>query len=99
MKYYPHTLKDLILQCVKDRALRKQLMVYIAYGLATIHKEGLAHNDLKPANIFISKVGIPKIGYFGLATAMFATDMRGTRDFAAPEMFNPKRCYGDKVHG
>ncbi|KAI9184273.1 mitosis inhibitor protein kinase swe1 [Blastocladiella emersonii ATCC 22665] len=38
----------------------------IADGLFWIHSRGLAHLDLKPANLFITHEGVCKIGDFGL---------------------------------
>ncbi len=49
----------------QDEALR--LAFGIAGGLASAHAHEVIHGDLKPANVFVSVDGIPKILDFGLA--------------------------------
>jgi len=46
-----------------------------ARGLQSIHEQNLIHQDIKPSNVLMTEVGIPKITDFGLARTRFcATD-------------------------
>ena len=57
--------------------------------MKSIHNCGFIHLDLKPANIFITRGGVLKIGDFGLATtwpAQRGTDGEGDREYIAPEI-------------
>lgn len=72
-----------------------QLIVDVADALHAAHSLGIVHRDVKPANIFLSAHGPPRLGDFGLAlTAEQASDpLRltragttvGTAEYAAPE--------------
>lgn len=50
------------------------LIEHIARGLAYAHKEGFAHADLKPGNIFLSHKGTVKVLDFGIAQAIRGAD-------------------------
>ncbi|KAJ3315686.1 hypothetical protein HDV04_002100 [Boothiomyces sp. JEL0838] len=62
----------------------------ITKGLAHIHSLGIAHLDIKPANIFITANGRLKIGDFGLAckVPVVTGDHEGDRTYLAPEMLS-----------
>lgn len=68
--------------------------IQICDALATAHRAGLIHRDLKPGNIMITDRGVPKIVDFGLAKPAFenAEDTLtgagvavGTAGYMAPE--------------
>jgi hypothetical protein len=69
------------------------LVARIARGLQAAHSAGLAHCDLKPANVLITDRGEPKIADFGVAVRLAGADGQsayqrlGSLAFVAPEQF------------
>ncbi len=49
----------------------------IAEGLAAIHQLGIVHRDIKPDNILIDPLGMPKISDLGLARMVDDADAQG----------------------
>lgn len=81
-----------------------KLVAAIADGVQAAHTVGLIHADLKPANIVLTKDGIPKVVDFGLATSLQAPwfSLAGSPDntpqpvagnlaFIAPEQFRAEQ--------
>jgi serine/threonine protein kinase len=64
----------------------------IATALDTLHREGLVHRDVKPANIMVDESGASFLTDFGLAKGDAATVLTrpghvvGTLDYLAPEV-------------
>lgn len=86
-------------QLLADRSLTiaeiLRLAMHTAQGLHAIHWAGLVHNDIKPANLFVTATGV-RIVDFGLATPFPAEappakdrpwkdSVFGTADYIAPE--------------
>ena len=59
---------------VGEAKLLESQFLKISEGLAHIHASGMAHNDIKPENIFIGKENQPKIGDFGCARIVRKAD-------------------------
>jgi serine/threonine protein kinase len=85
-QYQPRTLAH-------DLAERRRLSIgecirlgaSIASALDFLHRQGLIHRDVKPANIIFVN-GFPKLVDAGLVTEMFKTGSRvGTEGYIAPE--------------
>lgn len=66
--------------------LVKDIIFQILSGLAYIHKQGVSHNDLKPANILLFADGVVKLADFGACGNTFKG--RGTPAFVSPQIAN-----------
>lgn len=44
-----------------------EFFIKVSIGVGYLHKEDVIHLDLKTSNIFISKDGNIKVGYFGIS--------------------------------
>ncbi len=89
-----HTLRDTIGKEAPLSAARTlALLEPVVSALASAHRAGLIHRDVKPENVLIADDGRVKVADFGLAKAMSATTQHtatgvliGTVSYVAPEL-------------
>lgn len=67
----------------------------ILQGLEHLHRSGIVHSDLKPANILLDN-GVPRLSDFGISrvskhTNTMSQTIAGTLKYMAPECFDGKR--------
>jgi serine/threonine-protein kinase len=64
-----------------------QIAKQVCRGLGAVHRAGIVHGDLKPANIVVMTGGIAKLTDFGVARArrQAATPFAGTPPYMSPE--------------
>jgi len=89
-----HTLRDTIGKEAPLSAARAlALLEPVVSALASAHRAGLIHRDVKPENVLIADDGRIKVADFGLAKAVTATTQHtatgvliGTVSYVAPEL-------------
>jgi NIMA (never in mitosis gene a)-related kinase len=62
-----------------------------ASGLALkhVHSANILHRDLKSQNIFLTRTGVVKLGDFGIAKVLDATDDQARTQIGTPYYLSP----------
>jgi serine/threonine protein kinase len=71
---------------------KEHLLHDILDGVDYLHHRGILHNDLKPDNILINKLGNARIIDFGLSSSydsIYTGVIGGSEGFTAPEILHP----------
>ena len=74
----------------------RRLGAALAEALAAIHRAGLVHRDLKPANVILAADG-PRVVDFGIARAMEAGTLTGSRVLGTPHFMAPEQALGTAI--
>jgi serine/threonine protein kinase len=96
MEYLPGLPLDYIIERTQKLSVSRVLdiILQVCAGLDYAHKQGVVHQDIKPANLFVQPNDRVKIVDFGLASSSGDLDsgLRGTIFYSPPELIE-----GDSV--
>ena len=84
------SLSDMIKQQTLDERSIARIGLHVLRGLVALHRAGVVHRDVKPANILVADDGSIFLVDFGIArivgdTSLTGQSIVGTPDFLAPE--------------
>jgi len=82
------------------RSLRQRLehLAQAASGLARAHANGIAHCDLKPENMMVTRDGLVKVLDFGLARLTGSRDATGPRFEGTIGYMSPEQVAGGSIN-
>eukprot|EP00931_Biecheleriopsis_adriatica_P093114 TRINITY_DN66869_c0_g1_i1.p1 TRINITY_DN66869_c0_g1~~TRINITY_DN66869_c0_g1_i1.p1 ORF type:complete len:397 (-),score=83.05 TRINITY_DN66869_c0_g1_i1:231-1373(-) len=67
------------------------VLVQLAMALQYIHERRILHRDLKSRNVFLTRLGIVKLGDFGIAKVLSSASIAQTR-IGTPAYLPPEMC-------
>ena len=91
MEYIEGEPLDAFLAANPSPARRKALLQDILDGVEYLHRRDIIHNDLKPANILVTRTGTARIIDFGLSAStdsIYRGCLGGTDGYSAPEILH-----------
>ncbi|KAF7314512.1 Protein kinase domain-containing protein [Mycena kentingensis (nom. inval.)] len=80
-----------------DESKAKEWFKFLLSGVEFLHKRGVVHNDIKPANILLSSKNIPVLVDFGFAEkydTKSSTAFHSNLSYGTPEYLSPERARG-----
>ena len=69
-----------------------RIFVQICLALKHVHNANILHRDLKSQNIFLTLKGMIKLGDFGIAKVLDATDDQARTQIGTPYYLSPEIC-------
>lgn len=69
-----------------------RIFVQICLALKHVHSANILHRDLKSQNIFLTQKGVVKLGDFGIAKVLDATDEQARTQIGTPYYLSPEIC-------
>ncbi|KAF5382497.1 hypothetical protein D9615_003045 [Tricholomella constricta] len=80
-----------------DEIKAREWFRFLLSGVEFLHKRGVVHNDIKPANILLSHKNIPVLVDFGFAEKYDVTSttaFHSNLSYGTPEYLSPERARG-----
>ncbi|KAJ6508433.1 hypothetical protein C8R45DRAFT_967415 [Mycena sanguinolenta] len=80
-----------------DESKAREWFRFLLSGVEFLHKRGVVHNDIKPANILLSTKNIPVLVDFGFAEkydTKSTTAFHSNLSYGTPEYLSPERARG-----
>jgi len=81
--YYEYSLHHALKKGMHGEEWAREIAKGLCYGLIYMHKQNMAHRDIKPGNIMLKDANTPIIIDFGLCDTKHPYN--GTSDYLAPE--------------
>lgn len=69
-----------------------RIFVQICLALRHVHNANILHRDLKSQNIFLTQKGMVKLGDFGIAKVLDASDDQARTQIGTPYYLSPEIC-------
>mmetsp|Transcript_10718 Transcript_10718/g.17474 ORF Transcript_10718/g.17474 Transcript_10718/m.17474 type:complete len:1278 (-) Transcript_10718:2028-5861(-) len=69
-----------------------RIFVQICLAMKHVHSQNILHRDLKSQNVFLTSAGVVKLGDFGIAKVLDATDDQARTQIGTPYYLSPEIC-------
>lgn len=75
-------------------------LIPLADAIARLHRQGVVHNDIKPANVLFTAKGRPVLADFGIARALGEPAPQGSLGYMSPERMSGRTSnVQDDIYG